>query len=433
MKLRILFIAVLFIPLAVIAAQTNSDSVPDSFSLSLWKEHKQVTQIPWRVSVGKASYRSDLRQELSIWVSISPIDLKKSGDTHDLVLFARVLDGATPIATIHSVAPTVFPGFPTAPPAGGGANWTQIAIVRPGKYKLELAVLDRATGRYNTRYEDVVVPGNQADPLEQSLLSFPAFEFVEMVKPEDLESALPFPSLISSPRNISDMRNASRMTVLTARDLGLPPDPPPSFVIDKSGRLNLSVITILSPPEGALDNSYRLSVFQNNLTNLLSTFSHLDVVHGTARLTAVDLTNRTLEFDGRDLKDVTREMLEGAINKDTNTVSIDALAGKADRGRFFRDVLKARFEEAEKETTGAEHVIIVVAARSTFPKGSSVLPLKPERDCHCRVIYVRFALEPNESDDIAGLLKAYKPRVFEPLDWQEFRKDFAIIYEQLVR
>jgi hypothetical protein len=23
--------------------------------------------------------------------------------------------------------------------------------------------------------------------------------------------------------------------------------------------------------------------------------------------------------------------------------------------------------------------------------------------------------------------------VFEPLDWQEFRKDFAIIYEQLVR
>jgi hypothetical protein len=26
-----------------------------------------------------------------------------------------------------------------------------------------------------------------------------------------------------------------------------------------------------------------------------------------------------------------------------------------------------------------------------------------------------------------------EPRVFEPLDWQEFRKDFAIIYEQLVR
>jgi len=433
MKLRILFIAVLFTPVAVIDAQTNSDSVPDSFPASLWKEHKQVAQIPWRVSVGKASYRSDLRQELSISVSISPIELKKSGDTHDLVLFARVLDGVTSIAQIHSVAPSVFTPFSAALPEGLGAYWTQIAIVRPGRYKLELAVLDRATGRYSTRYEDVFVPGNEADPLEQSLLSFPSFEFVEMVKPEDLKSALRFPSPISSPRSISDMRNPSRMTVLTARDSGLPTDPPPSFVIDKSGRLNVSVITILSPPEGALDNAYRLSVFQNNLTKFLSVFSHLDVVHGTSQLTAIDLTNRTLEFDRRDLKDVTHEMLEGAINKDTSTVSIDALAGKAERGRYFRAVLRARFEEAEKETTGAEHVIIVVAARSTFPRGSSVLPLKPERDCHCRVIYVRFALEPNESDDIERLLKAYKPRVFEPLDWQEFRRDFAIVYEQLVR
>jgi hypothetical protein len=222
------------------------------------------------------------------------------------------------------------------------------------------------------------------------------------------------------------------MTVVTARDMGIPTDPP-SFVIDKSETLHLSVITILSPPEGALDNAYRLSVFQNNLTGLLWVFSRLDVVHGTSQLTAMDLTDRTLEFDHRDLKDVTREMLEDAIHKDTSTVSIDALAGKADRGRFFRDVLRARFEEAENDTTGAEHVIVVVAARSNFPKGSSVPSLRAERDCHCRVLYVRFALEPNESDDIDRLLKPYKPRVFEPLDWQEFRRDFSVIYEQLVR
>jgi hypothetical protein len=96
-------------------------------------------------------------------------------------------------------------------------------------------------------------------------------------------------------------------------------------------------------------------------------------------------------------------------------------------------VLRARIEDGEKETDGAEHVIIVVAARSKFPKGSSVPPLTPERDCHCRLIRVRFALESNDSDDIDSLLKAYKPRVFEPLDWQEFRKNFATIYEQLVR
>jgi len=59
--------------------------------------------------------------------------------------------------------------------------------------------------------------------------------------------------------------------------------------------------------------------------------------------------------------------------------------------------------------------------------------LTPERNCHCRLIYVRFALEPNALDDIESLLKPYKPRVFEPLDWQEFRKNFAAIYEELIR
>jgi len=158
MKLRILFIAVLFTSVAVIAAQTNSDAVPDSFPLSLWKERKQVTQIPWRVSVGKTSYRSDLRQELSIGVSISPINLKKSGDTHDLVLIARALDGSTPVTSIHSVAPiNSLSLYPRS--AGSGANWTQIAVVRPGRYKLELAVLDRATGRYSTRYESLYPSG----------------------------------------------------------------------------------------------------------------------------------------------------------------------------------------------------------------------------------------------------------------------------------
>jgi len=433
MRPGVLLIAVLLSSAARIVAQSNSNTAPDNFPLSLWTEHREITQIPWAVSVGKAYFRSDLRQELQIRASVRPVDLEKSGVTHDLILFTRVLNGATPIAPIHSAAPSVFTPFPAQLPAGLGANWTQIAIVRPGRYKLELALLDRATGRYSTRYEDVFVPGNASDPLEQSLQSFPVFEFVEMVKPEDVNEVRRFPSPISSPQSISGRLNASRMTVVTARDMGIPTDPSPSFVIDKAVTMHLSVITILSPPEGALDNAYRLSVFQNNLTGFLSVFSRLDVVHGTSQLTAMDLTNRTLEFDHRDLKDVTREMLEGAINKDTSTVSIDALAGKADRGRFFRDVLRARFEEAENETTGAEHVILVVAARSNFPKGSSVLPLKPERDCHCRVIYVRFALDPNESDDIDRLLKPYKPRVFEPLDWREFRRDFAVIYEQLVR
>ena len=40
---------------------------------------------------------------------------------------------------------------------------------------------------------------------------------------------------------------------------------------------------------------------------------------------------------------------------------------------------------------------------------------------------------PNEGDDIDDLLKPYKPRVFSPLTWKEFRKDFAAMYAELLR
>jgi len=49
------------------------------------------------------------------------------------------------------------------------------------------------------------------------------------------------------------------------------------------------------------------------------------------------------------------------------------------------------------------------------------------------VFYVRFALVPNEPDHIDDMLKAYKPQVFDPLTWQEFRQDFGKIYAQLLR
>ena len=435
MKLRFLLIAILFSAAALFGSQATSNSVPDDFPLSLWKEHKQVTQIPWRVSVSQAYFRSDLRQEIQILASIMPVDLEKSGDTHDLIFYVRAMEGTTPITMIHSVAPNAPPQIPSARSAPRGASWTQIALVRPGKYKLEAALLDRATGRYSTLYGDFSVPGDLNEPLEQALQSFPRFEFVEAVKAEDrvhepivlgatifTGSSFPFP-----------LRGLRGAALMSGTDFGVSTDPSPSFILSSPRKLHLSVMTILSPPERALENDYSVDLFQHNLTNFLSAFSRLVVVHGTATLTGVDLSDRSLVFDRLDLNEVTREKLHGAIDKDWNTVSVDTVAGKSESGRFFRDILKAKFEEAEKESEGAEHVIIVVSARSKFPKGANVPPLSPERDCHCRVIYVRFALEVDESDDMKGLLKRYNPEIFSPQNWQEFRKDFATIYGLLLR
>src|SRR6188768_1265157 len=191
-KLRVVAFGGVFLFAAPAFAQSASNSDPSGFPMSVWSLHKKVTQIPWHASVSKARLRSDFRQEVSIGVMIRPEDLAKSGDTHDLILFARVLEGAKAITSIQSEKPKALPSLPGVP-RDQGAYWTMIAIVRSGKFKLELALLDQATGRVSARYEDVSIPGDENDPLERTFVSVPKFEFVERVeqpKPGDLTGTI---------------------------------------------------------------------------------------------------------------------------------------------------------------------------------------------------------------------------------------------------
>jgi len=409
-------------------SQTGSSSGPDGFPESVWSDHKKVTQIPWEGDIGKARLRSDFRLELNIWLRTRPTDT----ENHDFILFARVLKDGKPITPVRSEAPSGQP-LPSVS-SNPAVSWGWIAIVRPGKYKLELALLDRATGRYSTRYEDISVPGNENDPLEQALREFPEFEFVEQAKFDARDRPMLDLTAIMRRRTAADIANPMRLPpALGSPDVGVSTRPAPSFIIDGPGTLHLSVLAIVSPPEAALVDPYYESLFHGKLLSFLSAFRRIDVVRGSAKFTAVDLANRTLVLDRRDMKDVTLDMIDSAINREVHTVSVDALKGSTDSGRFFQDVLRAQFEAAEKETGGAEHVFIVVAARSDFPKGSSLLPPSSVQACRCRVIYVRFALQPNETDDLDDVLKPYKPRVFEPLDFPQFRKDFGTIYQQLTR
>ena len=122
----------------------------------------------------------------STWVArIRPDDLPKPGEPHhDFMLYVRVLERGQVVSPIHTV--------PLRMPTGEAAQlqeWVRYrvsfsmrAIVRPGKYRIELALLDRTTGRYSTRYEDVTVEGKENDPVERSFQAFSRFEFLPETK-----------------------------------------------------------------------------------------------------------------------------------------------------------------------------------------------------------------------------------------------------------
>jgi hypothetical protein len=408
--------------LAVSRQNTASDH--DDFPYSAWRTQKEVTQIPWSFNVGKTVVRSDLRRELQMgaW-------FRSENPDYDWKLFARVLEkgkAITPLFTVTRPEPNPeFAGLQKSP------LLSVKAIVRPGKYRVELAYLDRTTGKYNTKFEDVTVDGNENEPLERAFQTFPKFEFVQPKPPEKRPSESPPAGVfVSLPRPPVFGQPMPMPVRLTASNPGDATDQP-SFVIEGPGTTHLSIVTILSRPDlvAARDERFR-EPFKENLSSLLSVFVRLRVPRGTARLTGVDLTEGTRVFDQVGLSEVTPQMLTNSIGNDPKTVSLDNLSRESDRGRLFRDVLSERLEEATRDTSGARHTIIVVTARNAFPNSDS-LTLPAIRDCHCKVFYLRFAMLPNETDDIDNMLKAYRPRIYEPLSWTEFRRDFEKIYAEL--
>ena len=423
-------IGVLTFAIITSASQSKTASVPDDFPLFAWQQQKEVTQIPWTFSVGKPSIRADLRQEVRLAGYIREDDLRKSGERHDFVMFARALDRGSAVTSIYS------PPVPNPDPnsllfgfVNQGASFVLQAIVRPGKYSMEIALLDRVSGKYNTRFETLTIEG-ESDPIERAFETFDKVEFVPVSPPPPRDSlAMPLPPMPVIGPDLLAALTKPRPVSLRGSSFGFTPDRP-SFSIEKPGTTHISVITITSPPEQAVGNAGVISLFQSNLSNLLSVVTRLHVPNGTATLTAVNLVDQTRAFDEVDLKDVTPELLDGAFKKETGIVSLDALTRSREQGAFFRDTLKARLLRAENDNSGARHAIVVVSAASAF-QNSSGLAIRRGGNCHCQVFYIRFALFPGERDDIDNILEEYKPQVFEPRTWRDFREDFGKIYAQL--
>lgn len=405
---------------------------------ALWLEGKEITQIPWKVFLSRPALRTDLRREIRIQAVIHPADLSKSGEAHDIVLFSRALErGKQAASPVYSVKQDDADPPQLAllrNPNSAVITLSLTAIVRPGKYKLELALFDRVTGRYSVKFESISVDGDDSGLLEQSLREHPKFEFVPRAKPGQ-RPVVPGSRLSAAVLAEGILRGGRvlRPATLGGSALGVSAYAPPRFVVDTPIPTKLSVISLLTPPEQSLGNEYLVNLFRYNMANVLSVLTRLDVLRGFARFTGLDLTERKRLFDRVDLNKITADKLEQALGIDTSTITLDALAGQADNGPFLREVLKEQFEEAERDASRAIHAFLILGARSTFRKGSELSPLMPAGNCRCRVFYIRFALVPNESDDVVKLIRAYDAKVFEPLSWTEFRDDFLKIHQELLR
>jgi len=377
--------------------------------------------------------RLDFRQELQLLALVrSKERLSSSSDVPDLVLFARVLENDIAIGSIHSVSLRDQPPQAILLPRQTH-TLLMPAIARPGKYKLEVALLNRETGRYSTRYENLTVNGKSDDLLGRSMEGLSKFEFAAVPPPENREDTSPQQVTLSAPLMIGlsiGIRGGWSSPKLNVSDFAISSIAPPRFVVDRPGELKLTVFSVLSPPAKGLEDENARHIFDVNLTNLLSALTRFDVVHGSSDLLALDLGTRTRAFDRVSLKDVQLDSLRSAITRDRSVVSLKELADRSNKDEFLRDELTERLREAEADTSGATHAIIVVGARTIFRNQN---PIPVNGTCPCKIFYVRFGLSSAEADDMPRLLSPYRPHIIEPASWPEFREELNTIYEQLAQ
>jgi hypothetical protein len=378
---------------AVMPEDTGFDL--QSIPLKEWLAEKDVTEIPWKVQVDKPQLRMDQRHSVAYSVRIRLNNVNEAAAGRDFVFVSIVssIDGRWLIPAKAGKQPVKAMPAPEIQ-----VQFNECVFVRPGEYVLWLVLYDIKTGMHNVAKRRIQVPQLKDDPLPQLNSRLPLVEFPQLDGPD--------PQLMSTPPG------RLFLPVANKRPIGL------------------ELVAIVSPSEqwpGRLDilNSQRRRVLA-----AVTTLAQMQLSNSSISVTGIDLVNRQIPFEQRDLRDLNWSALAAAFARpsDAKKVTVGALENSKIRGAFLRDMLAQRLRNPAEPL----RVIVVVSNNVLLEAGSDLEPLRLEGDCHCRFYHVRFPLNKDDVfDDIRQLIKRFQPKTFNVASARHLREAVAAIASDL--
>ncbi|MBI2956561.1 MAG: hypothetical protein HYY26_04525 [Acidobacteria bacterium] len=158
-------------------------------------------------------------------------------------------------------------------------------------------------------------------------------------------------------------------------------------------------------------------------------------------MTALDLDARQVIFRQDNLAQLDWPRLRQALDEmNPRLVSLDQLAGRKQKGAFFREVLAERLRLACDASAGAakasrpespRRVFIVLSSHILFPQGSELRPVDVPAGCRCRVYHLRYQMAQATWDELGKVMKPLKPRRFDLRSPHDLRKALARILADL--
>ena len=219
--------------------------------------------------------------------------------------------------------------------------------------------------------------------------------------------------------------------------------------------LQIELIANITPSER---ESGSLHVQDRNLGFLLPVLKVLaqaDFKNSSVNVSLADLVRQKITFRQEDVSDLDWPRMKSSLAAaDPGVIDVKSLEKRQQKARFFMREINKRVGEKP-----SSRVLIILSSSVTFGLGEDLEPLRLETPTDCRVYYIRFQAEqprvaygqpqllgrrrrgqgtgPNptlispDADQLAPMLKALSPKVFEVKSAIEVRRALAAILNDI--
>jgi hypothetical protein len=442
-------------------AQDTPDPVLGTVPFERWMTGGDHTQIPWKMTLSTPMLDNHqrLRVTISIFVEGKELAKRPHGQLRMLVQFNDEQGGTYEDHGILELKDV------TAPIKSSGFYYTHDAFVRPGDYRVGVAIVDTATREHSFARRNLHVEELKDDPLA---LSWNALSPVEILSHEEAPESWYLPYV----------RGRLYLPLSTARPM------------------RVEVLMNL-PAEDASAKLYR-----NAMSALLPAFKALFQIGGQSALleaVVLDLTRQRVSFEqsqGRDLDWPSLKTALGLANP--NVIDVHSLSSRGKSVDFFLSEVRRRIETGSKwradvtrqsaadpgespaKVRDPQQAVIVLSSPMMFAKGTDMHPIQLEDSPDCPVFYIRYhtplerrvvsymvptappiptrgsggrggraqgpeqsttpttvttvdPFAPEEADALENTLKPLRPRLFDVTTPDQFRKALAAILDEIGR
>jgi hypothetical protein len=362
--------------------------------LKEWLETSEATQIPWKVQVKNPELRIDQRYEVSYSVTVQGKDLESSTSKQELFYVSGVMESENQPILQSRWSRQTF--------ESGGANFafrfTDCVFLQPGNYLVWTAVYDPKTARHSIAKKRVRAPEFSSDPLPKANAQAPSAEFPDV--------------------------NGSPSAAETLGPIFLPIANRQPFAVE--------FISTLSPLDQWNGRDDIARAINNHVLSAIGVFSQLQLASGSASVRVLDPVNRTIAFQQDDFKELDWGGLSAKYTdaRSLHTVTLPALQSAGLRSAFIVDSLR----QGLGDSSDPLRVIILISGSLLFERGYDSSSLKWEADCNCKAYHLRFQVSKDDVfDDLGKAIKPLRPKTFDIVTAQEFRKALGAIVQDLNR